>query len=315
LGSLKLSPKIWQLIFAGSSVSEWPLKILNMISAPFLQEKFLDLMRKKKPTVLVSTFPVWDILIKKTWKDYSGGRLPFISVITDSISVHNAWTIGDPDYFIVANDDTKIALKNLGIAEKRIRTFGYPVSKLFSMRVPSEKFKRRLGLSANKKTLLLILSVGINWAKTKKIIDIILHSKLKDLQLIVINCAEEKWMSKLKKIEWPWPTHITGWTNAMHSYIHASDIILTKAGGATVMECIASQRPMIIVEAIPGQEIGNAMLVQKYNLGMILENDMLNFDNAVQYILDHDALIKRNLAAQQKPNAACDIANFLIGLS
>ena len=81
------------------------------------------------------------------------------------------------------------------------------------------------------------------------------------------------------------------------------------------MECITSKKPMIIIEAIPGQEIGNAMLVQKYNLGAILNEKMDNFDSAVQYIFQNKNLIEKNLAAQQKPHATEDIAKFLVKLT
>lgn len=134
------------------------------------------------------------------------------------------------------------------------------------------------------------------------------------MQLVIIATGETSWEKRLKRIKWPWPVGITGWTNEMHTMIHGSDIILTKAGGATVMECIASQKPMVIIEAIPGQEIGNAMLIQKYNLGIVLNQDFSDFDRAVQYILQHEALIKKNLSSLQTPHAAEDIAKFLVDL-
>ena len=98
----------------------------------------------------------------------------------------------------------------------------------------------------------------------------------------------------------------------MHEFIHGADIVLTKAGGATIMECIASGKPMIIIDMIPGQEIGNATMVQKYNLGAILDENTGNFDETVQYILDNEKLILKNLKAQQKPNAAENTARFLL---
>lgn len=314
LSSLRISPKIYELAFAQSSESEWPLKFLNTISTPFMQKKFLELLKQRQPSILISTFPIWDILAKKVWQKYSHGKLPFISVVTDSINVHNCWTAGNPDYFLVANEDTKTALQNLGIAEKRIRAFGYPVLQRFCKHGQCEQLHLKLNLSPKKNTLLLILGVGIKWTKVKKIIAIIQKSALKNMQLVIVACANKKWINKLEKFKWPWPTHITGWTNEMHTFIHGADIVLTKAGGATVMECIASKKPMIIIEAIPGQEIGNAMLVQKYNIGVILNHDFSNFDHAVRYILNNKILIEKNLAAQQKPHATEEIAQFLVSL-
>jgi len=314
LNSLKISPRIWEMIFNHSSDSDLPLKFLNAISAPFLQQKFLELIEEKKPSVLVSTFPVWDILIKKSWEKYSGGKLPFVSVITDSISVHNAWTIGNPDYFFVSNEDTKVSLKNLGIPEEKILAFGYPVSRKFCACKPQTDFYEHFQLSPKKRTLLLILSTGMNWAKVKKIAQKLQETKLKNIQVAIINAANKRWTEKLSKMKWPIGKRITGWTNEMHKFIHGSDIILTKAGGATVVECIESKKPMIIIDVIPGQEIGNAMLVQKYNLGVVLNKDLDNFDTAIEYIFNNQGLIEKNLESQRRPEAADDIAKFLINL-
>ena len=123
--ALKLSPKIWGAVFDQTAEEKWALKFLNSISAPLAMEKLLTLFSRLRPRVLVSTYPVWDILARKAWNEYCGGKaFPFISVITDSITVHSSWISGNPDYFIVSNPDTKTALKNLGIHSRKIKTFG-----------------------------------------------------------------------------------------------------------------------------------------------------------------------------------------------
>ncbi len=316
LDSLKISPKIYELIFSQSDESEWPLKILNALGAPFMQKQFLELLREKRPRVLVSTYPIWDILVKKVWKKYCGTfRLPFVSVITDSISIHHSWIYGKPDYSLVANEDTAVALKNLGVDPRRIKVFGYPVSHDFEKHHSCLDFQQKWNLSPKRKTLLLILSTGVSWSRIKQLASTIQKSRLKKLQLAIIACGSNRWEKKLNRMRWPWPTHITGWTNEMHTFIHGADIILTKAGGATIMECIASLKPMVIIDAIPGQEIGNAMLIQKYNLGVVLNRDLKNFDSAIEYILNNASLIQKNLATQQKPRAAEEIAKFLLRLT
>lgn len=318
LGTLRISPKIYEFLFKNTGEDKILLEILNMLSVPFAQHKFLELMREKRPSVLVSTYPVFDILIKKCWKRYCrerGRKLPFVSVITDSMAIHKSWTYGNPDFFIVPNEDSKISLTSFGIPEKRIKILGYPVSHRFFRCPSSLDFQKQWNLSPKRKTLLLILSTGLRWSKVKKIIRAIKESKHKKMQLIIICGTHERWKKKLEKISWPWPTHITGWTKEFHTLIHGSDVVLTKAGGATVMECVSSGKPMMIIGAIPGQEIGNAMLVQKYNLGAVLNNDLSDFDRALDYILTHEARIKKNLALQRKPKASENVARFLIALT
>lgn len=319
LSSLKISPKIYQLLFNSSSEALWPLKFLNFLSEPFMQEKFRELLEEKHPTVLVSTYPMWNLLIKKIWKKYCNNhpnltKHPFVSVVTDSISVHNSWTHGNPDHYIVANKDTSIALQKLGVASAKIKTFGYPVSSQFSLDVSRTAFEQKWDLSAQKKTLLLILSSGSTWAKIKTLISKIQNCSYKNLQLVVI-ATDKMWREKLGKITWRLPTRITGWTDEMHAFVKSSDIVITKAGGATIMECIASKKPVIIFESLPGHEAGNSILVQKYNLGRVLNPHLDDFDEAVEYILNNSALIEKNISAMQKPQASKNTAKFLIKLA
>ena len=313
LGSLKFSPKIHEHIFYHSTDHTWPITLMNALTMPFLEQKFKRFVEVRRPDMVVSTFPIWDQLIKKVWRAYSK-TAPFISVITDSISVHRVWTTGNPDFFIVANEDTKTALQNFEVNENLIKVLGYPIAEKFLRPASRNAFLKEWRLSPQKKTLLMILPTGINWSKIKKLLVRMEHSKLKNVQMMVVAYGEKSWEKKLAEVKWPWTTRITGWTDDMATFIHAADVVLTKAGGATVMECIQSKKPMLIIDVLPGQELGNAVLVEKYNLGTVLSDDASDFESSISYILDHDALIKRNLKAQQKPHAAEDIAEFLFSL-
>ena len=53
-------------------------------------------------------------------------------------------------------------------------------------------------------------------------------------------------------------------------YMHASDLIITKPGGLTTSESIASALPMVVYQAYPGQEEQNAALLEANNIGVIL---------------------------------------------
>lgn len=314
LNSLKFTPKLYELLYIGTASFDWLLKMLNLLSAPFIQNKFLNLIKEKKPSVLVSVYPMWDIIFRKVWQKYCGGRLPFVTIVTDSINVHGAWTIGKPDFFIVPNEDTKISLQNFGVPEKKIRVFGAPIASRFFKHAACNDFRKKHHLSQKKKTLLFIISEGLRWPRIKKILKKVRTSTLKNMQMIIVAARDEKLRTRLKKMQWPWPTYISGWTDEMHVFIHSADIVMTKAGGSTVMECINSGKPLIVADAIPGHETGNLLLVQKYNLGVALNEDASNFDAAASYILNNENLLKKNLAAQQKPRAAENTAKFLAGL-
>ncbi|MBI2899063.1 MAG: glycosyltransferase, partial [Planctomycetes bacterium] len=73
-------------------------------------------------------------------------------------------------------------------------------------------------------------------------------------QLVVVcgrNEALRKKVSRFKGVQ----AH--GFVKNVQDFMEASDLVITKAGGLTVSECLAKAAPMVIYAPIPGQEERN----------------------------------------------------------
>ena len=62
-------------------------------------------------------------------------------------------------------------------------------------------------------------------------------------------------------------------TDEVAKYMHMADLIVTKPGGLTVSESVASNLPMGIFKAIPGQEEQNADFLVGKNMAVRLEKN------------------------------------------
>ena len=94
----------------------------------------------------------------------------------------------------------------------------------------------------------------------------------------------------------------------MPEFMHASDLLITKAGGLIVTEALASGLPMIIIDVIPGQESGNAKFVQDVNAGFWTKNP-----NEFIQVLGHLFLNEQEkLKTIGKPSSAMKIAELII---
>ena len=107
--------------------------------------------------------------------------------------------------------------------------------------------------------------------------------------------------------------HLVGWTDMMPEYMLASDIIITKAGGSTVQECIAAGKPLVINQVIPGQEQGNALYVEKNLLGLVALTNSEVVD-AITKIDNSYKQYKTNLKKIHTPFAADKVAIYLLSL-
>ncbi|MBZ4037855.1 hypothetical protein K6T82_24130, partial [Flavobacterium sp. 17A] len=66
-------------------------------------------------------------------------------------------------------------------------------------------------------------------------------------------------------------TKLVYFTNKVEDYMHASDLLITKPGGLTVSEALASDLPMAVFDAIPGQEEDNAAFLQNHHMAIKLD--------------------------------------------
>lgn len=66
------------------------------------------------------------------------------------------------------------------------------------------------------------------------------------------------------------PTKLLYFVDNINEYMYIADLIVTKPGGLTVSEAIASTLPMAIFSAYPGQEEDNAVYLEKNNMAVRL---------------------------------------------
>lgn len=66
------------------------------------------------------------------------------------------------------------------------------------------------------------------------------------------------------------PTKLLYFVDNINEYMYIADLIVTKPGGLTVSEAIASTLPMAIFKAYPGQEEDNAVYLERNNMAVRL---------------------------------------------
>ncbi|HRY91697.1 MAG TPA: glycosyltransferase [Candidatus Gracilibacteria bacterium] len=249
-GSTKFVPQIYKFIF-DSTDAKWQIKLINQINYPFVLNKVKKFFAEKDPALVISTFPIWNYLTAEIWKKVKPNS-KFLTIVTDSISIHTAWTIANTDFHIVANEDTAMSLRKLGVPQDKIKILGFPVRLEFLNDYNRNDFISKQGLDPKNFTILFLPTAQgakMNVKTLKELMDI------PDTNVIVITGRDEKLKPKFEKyVQNKNTIKLIGWTDQMPAYLKTCDLVITKAGGATVMECVACQKPMIITSIIPGQE-------------------------------------------------------------
>jgi 1,2-diacylglycerol 3-beta-galactosyltransferase len=89
---------------------------------------------------------------------------------------------------------------------------------------------------------------------------------------------------------------------------------MCKAGGLVITEALACGRPMILIDAIPGQETGNADYVVQNEAGALALSPVEVLEILADWLRDDGALLKQraqNACRLGKAEAANDVADIL----
>lgn len=308
LGLVQYAPGVWGSIY--NLLDNSALLNRNLGGFARLRDALGDILHETQPDCVVSTYPVYSHVIEELYKDNSQRSFRFITVVTDSISVNAAWFRAPSDLFLVPNDQTAEVMIAAGVNPAQIRSMGFPVSYLFAEPLKEELVNPE---AARLRRILYLINTGKK--KSGKALDRLLE--LPDVHVTVTVGRDAELKEKLleRTAEFKDRVEILGWTNNMPQLMRQSHLIIGKAGGATVQETIAAKTPMIINQVIPGQEEGNARLIEEAGLGAIAEKNKEVVELVEDAFANGSELWhrwKKNLERISKPDSSLRIAEAIL---
>lgn len=308
LGLVQYAPSVWGGIYNLLDNSEFVGRNLGGLTR--LRNALADILRETQPDVVVSTYPVYSHVIQEIYRDHAERPFRFITIVTDSITVNSAWFRAPSDLFCVPNEETAKVLRSGGVAKDKIKTLGFPVNHIF---VEGANKELPVPTKATERRVLYIINTGKK--KAGKVIDRLLEIENLKLTITVGRDAElkdklvERTRAVAERVE------ILGWTNQMPQLMMSHHLVISKAGGATVQEAIAARCPMIVNQVIPGQEEGNAELIQSLKLGAIAERNR-EVSDLVEDAFKQKAQLwsewRANLTRVSRPDASLRIAELVL---
>ncbi len=138
------------------------------------------------------------------------------------------------------------------------------------------------------------------------------------LEVVAITGRNEKARDQLKSVRPP-PRHhvkVTGFTKEIHELMSLADLVMSKPGGLTTSETLASGAAMVIVNPIPGQESRNSDFLLE-NGAAIKVNNVATLAHKVAALLnnaDRLAQLKANARRLGRPRAAFDVVQRSLAL-
>lgn len=290
------TPWAWSLFYR--AVDRVPLDRWALKCMPRMAEVVGRHLAEKKPQLVLSVFPVYALVMQHL---YGNGPRPFAfhTVVTDSISINGAWYRAPSDSYIVANEETAQILARAGVEKSLIRPLGFPVSPLFALERPArvQPIHPRI-----------LYMVNASPTEAPAIIKALLE--IPNVEITVTAGRDEAFQKALKAQTEGKPVTVLGWTDRMPELLMTHHLLIGKAGGATVQETIAAGTPMLITQAVPGQEEGNAQLLFAHNCAALCRKPAAIAAKTRELFADNAALWQTwmgNISQISRPDAAREI--------
>lgn len=309
---------VWKKVYYGAE--NGPFSRLNDKTQKLLSIKLNKILQTYKPDLIISTHPFSShmcAILKKKKKI----NTKIATIITD-YALHSQWLMHSVyiDYFFVAHDGMKEDLLKRGIKEKQIKVTGIPLSNRFLAHYNKEKILSEFNLSPDKRTVLFFAGGEQGFGKDKifNMLKSIIET-FPNLQVIAISGKNEKMKQQfdnlVSKTNSDETVKVLKYTNKIPELMSVSDLVITKPGGLTTTESLASGLPIIVINPIPGQEEENAEFLEEKGVGIwIKKND--NIEDELYKVLNSEEKLqsmKINARLLAKKNSTRDICEILLG--
>ena len=187
---------------------------------------------------------------------------------------------------------------------------GIPIHPAFSEPKDRAACLSRFGLMGDR-PIVLQLSGGFGVGPIEKIFRGILEVDV-PIEVVVVTGRNEKVKAQLEQVAVP-PAHrvtILGFTEHMDDLMAVSDIVVSKPGGLTTSEVLASGAAMAVINPIPGQESRNSDYLLEKGAAVKINNVATLAYKLAPLLRDpsHLERLKENVRKAGKPKAAFVIA-------
>ncbi|WP_423709379.1 MGDG synthase family glycosyltransferase [Undibacterium sp. WLX3042] len=228
--------------------------------------------------------------------------------VTD-FDLHRMWVHDNMAGYFAANVEVAERMRQNGIPAQKIHVTGIPVMPGFMQRHDRRSCATEYGLDPHKPTVLL-MGGGAGVGDLDKLTAHLLRLET-PFQLITLAGNNTQMLHKMQALAQKHPGKLLplGYSNQVERLMACADLVITKPGGLTTSECLASGVAMIVTSPIPGQEERNADFLLEQGVAL-KAYDQISLAYRLNLLLSQPEKLyemRRKALTLGKPHAAADV--------
>lgn len=248
-------------------VGSWiPGRWLVRMAAVPLQRQLREVIARERPEAIFSTYGPLAAIVESLRLEPT---LALTSVVCDAFSNIFYWFYGQTDTILVMSPKVYDYAVSMGISLNRLQLIEPLVGAKFHTTLTSvacAELRQSWSLMHRQSVLVLAGGEGLPGARH------IVNSLINDVTAvnIIVVCGRDQSLQldlvAVQRLQPDIPLYIYGFTEQVYELINLADVVVSKAGPATILETLALQKQLVITSYYP-QEKGNLDFVLQNEYG------------------------------------------------
>ncbi len=315
IGMVKMLPQLYRYIYDQAERATKVSAFKNWLHH-YTAVNLRQLVEGFAPDVVVCThaFPCG---VMSAYKREYPDAPAIVGVVTDFV-VHPFWIHDNIDAYAVGTAAMRQTLMVHGVPPERVRLTGIPIDARFTQPLDKRATREAIGIETDRTTLLLMgggLGIGPLENALLAIDRLAMSHELQTVVVVGKNAALQKRLVEVANML-AHPVSVLGFVPNVYDYMRAADILISKPGGLTSSEALASELPLLMLRPLPGQEERNTRHLQDKGVGLRVQNSK-ELTQALERLLGDPRLLARmrrsarNLARPRAAQAVVDMIDNL----
>jgi processive 1,2-diacylglycerol beta-glucosyltransferase len=196
-----------------------------------------------------------------------GTRMPpHTTVVTDFVA-HSQWIARHVDRYCVAAGEVRHELIARGIPAERVVVTGVPLRAEFAEPLAQAAARASLGLSARAPLVLAMAGSQGSFGRLTDVARAMLAMR-RPLQGLIVAGRDRQLQAVLTRLTEASSIRALGYVDDVRRLMAAADLLVTKAGGMTLAEAMASEAPLLLYGSLPGQERRNERFAARAGIAL-----------------------------------------------
>lgn len=240
-------------------------------------------------------------------------RARYFLVGLELMDFNHAWIQPEVDLYPVVHSDFAAELQAAGAPASKVIVSGTPIDPVFARLPDRQTIRERLEVRSDL-PLMLLLFGGTGFGKPRRIVAELkkVHRPFQAIFIAGKNRALQAELENLCRAVPGW--RALGWVDNVHEWMTAADLLLSKPGGATLMEACACGLPLLAFDPLPGNEERTCRWIEKWGAGAWIKSaDQIS--STIERLLNDEperASLRDRARAVARPNAALVAASAIL---